>query len=230
MNTQICSITQQIQIHPGTLADFHRLKRFHYRAGPPGAVKRVWVATYAANTPAAVLVESLPALGCSLRNHATAGRYLLPDRPLAAALLNREVRCLSRVIVHPVFRALGLAVALVRHALSHAETPFVEALAAMGRVHPFFELAGMRPYDRPANPATVRMLAALETLGLNAAALCHENLWGQGLGQTTPEQRAFLERELRRYLREDGHMEVLTLISHARARLLSQPIYYLWKR
>ena len=75
---------------------------------------------------------------------ATGGRYGGPDRRAAAALLNAEVEAISRVIVHPVYRGCGLAVRLIRHALMHAETPMVEALAAMGAVHPLFEKAGMK--------------------------------------------------------------------------------------
>jgi ABC-type ATPase with predicted acetyltransferase domain len=59
------------------------------------------------------------------------------------ARLNEEVECISRVIVHPTYRSCGLAVRLVRHALRTSPAAVVEALAVMGRVHPFFELAGM---------------------------------------------------------------------------------------
>jgi len=232
MNVVVCSVGRGVWIEAGVYGDFEGLKRFHYRAGRPGGVKRVWVARYGpARQTVGVLVETLPALNCMLRNYATGGRYLFPDRRLAAGLLNREVRCLSRVVVHPVFRGIGLAVTLVRYALEQAETPLVEALAAMGRVHPFFELAGMRAYDRPMNADAVRMTAALEAVGLDAAGLCHEKIWGDVVGVSTAESRAFLARELRRYLRQqDGEMALGTLIGQARARLLSQPVYYLWKR
>ena len=86
--------------------------------------------------------------GC---DRATGGAYALPDVRRRAALLNRDFRRLARVIVHPTFRGIGLAVLLVRHALAHAPTPYVEALAVMGRIHPFFQTAGMTVYDRPAD-------------------------------------------------------------------------------
>jgi ABC-type ATPase with predicted acetyltransferase domain len=57
---------------------------------------------------------------------------------------NANVRTLSRVIVHPQFRSIGLASLLVREVCRGAETRYVEALAVMGRVHPFFERGGMR--------------------------------------------------------------------------------------
>ncbi len=65
-----------------------------------------------------------------------------PRRKLA--FVNQNIRTISRVIVHPQFRSLGLASRLVRCACTEATTRYVEAFAVMGRVHPFFEKGGMR--------------------------------------------------------------------------------------
>ena len=144
----------------GTIRDYRALGRFHYVAGPPAAHKRVWVVPVPSGLRrlgdpvlAAVLVVSPPVLNCRGRNLATGGRFLIrraveTDRRLAAALLNAELECISRVVVHPTYRGCGLAVRLVRHALATAATPLVEALATMGAVHPFFERAGMTCFGR----------------------------------------------------------------------------------
>jgi ABC-type ATPase with predicted acetyltransferase domain len=95
---------------------------------------------------AAVLVVSPPLSCVRGRNIVTANRYALRDRLKAMRLLNAEMECISRVIVHPLYRGLGLAVALVRHALATAQTPYMEALAVMGQVNPFFQRAGMQAY------------------------------------------------------------------------------------
>jgi GNAT superfamily N-acetyltransferase len=97
---------------------------------------------------AGVLVVSPPAIRCRGRNLALPGRYVGRDCRASLALLNAEVECISRVVVHPVYRGCGLAVALVRHALATAETPLVEALAVMGGVHPLFARAGMQHIGR----------------------------------------------------------------------------------
>lgn len=138
-------------VERGRLADYKPLSRFHYLAGPPALHKRVYVirtpdGTVAAGGPrsAGVLIVSPPLMHVRGRNVATCGRYTGPDRRAAAALLNAEVEAISRVIVHPVYRGCGLAVRLIRHALLDARTPLVEALAAMGAVHPLFEKAGMK--------------------------------------------------------------------------------------
>jgi len=136
-------------IERGNIGDYHRLAGFHYIAGPPAAHKRVYVVRPPVcwagpdRQPAAVMVISPPVLHVRGRNAATAGRYEMSDRRLAAGRLNREVECISRVVVHPAYRSCGLAVRLVRHALAEARTPVTEALAVMGRVHPMFERAGM---------------------------------------------------------------------------------------
>lgn len=138
------------KIQPGTIRDYKTLGRFHYLTGPPAAHKRVWVI----RTPrvwrrqggpdiAAVLVVSPPVLTARGRNVATFRRYTGPTRREALQKLNTEVECISRVIVHPTFRGAGLAKRLVRYAVAHSPMPVVEALAAMGKMCPFFAAAGL---------------------------------------------------------------------------------------
>ncbi len=57
---------------------------------------------------------------------------------------NAHVRTVSRVVVHPQFRGLGLASELVRKLIDICPTRYVEASAVMAHVHPFFAAAGMR--------------------------------------------------------------------------------------
>ena len=142
----------RLLLAPGCLRDYHALAPFHYRAKRPATVTRVLALFDPASAPdrgapVAVLVESMPTIHCRSRDQATAGRYR--SRGVgdpAIARLNAELRCISRVIVDPRWRGLGLAVALVRQALDTSTTTRTEALAAMGRVHPLFELAGMTAY------------------------------------------------------------------------------------
>ncbi len=143
------------QIVPGRIGDYRALSCFHYLTGPPAAHKRVWAIRIPADARrpglpevAAVLVVSPPVLCCRGRNVATGRRYVSPDRRASTGLLNAEIECISRVVVHPIYRSCGLAVGLVRHALRTARTPLVEALATMGAIHPFFERGGMSAFGR----------------------------------------------------------------------------------
>ena len=160
----------------GTIGDYKALAGYHYIAGPPAAHKRVYVIRprgSAAFRPrvAAVLVVSPPVAGVRGRNVATGARYvarwrdpgtLAASRVEALLLLNNEIECVSRVIVHPTYRSCGLAVRLVRHAVATARTPLVESLATMGAIHPFFVKAGFTDFgefpgraqaDRGSRPA-----------------------------------------------------------------------------
>lgn len=76
-----------------------------------------------------VLVRSLPHLSCRLRDVATGGRYKGLGKREAAVMLNREVRCISRVVIDPRWRGLGLAVKLVRWALENPERSEAEMVA-----------------------------------------------------------------------------------------------------
>lgn len=144
----------------GAIHHYHALAAFHYVAAPPAAHKRIYVIrpprrardlwlTAGAGDPAAVLVVSPPLMSVRGRNIATAGRYAGRDRSAAMDLLNRELECISRVVVHPMYRGCGLAVRLVRHAIADAATPYMEALASMGAVHPLFVRAGMTAWQVP---------------------------------------------------------------------------------
>jgi ABC-type ATPase with predicted acetyltransferase domain len=144
------------RVQRGQLADYHQLARFHYRAGPPAANKRVYVIPaprahrrWGGPRLAAVAVVSPPVLQCRGRNLVSAGRYCRPPRIDAIARLNAEVECISRVVVHPIYRGLGLASKLVRYILRTSPMPLVESLAVMGRVHPFQERAGMSALIEP---------------------------------------------------------------------------------
>jgi GNAT superfamily N-acetyltransferase len=130
-----------LALAPGTPQDYLALARFHYLPGRPATWAGVWAVRYDARL-IAVAVLSYPTVNSAARDRA----LRLDDWPAARklAFVNRHVRAISRVVVHPQFRGVGLAARLVRHACDTCPTRFVEAVARMGRVHPFFEKGGMR--------------------------------------------------------------------------------------
>jgi GNAT superfamily N-acetyltransferase len=136
---------------PGTARDYDALARFHYLAGRPATFAAIVRVAYAgADEPprvVAVGVLSYPAITCFARERALG--LCMHDGRERARFVNAHVRTISRVIVHPQFRALGLATALVRRLIEICPTRYVEAIAHMGRAHPLFERAGMRRFDPP---------------------------------------------------------------------------------
>ncbi|MEA3368340.1 MAG: hypothetical protein U9R68_09540, partial [Planctomycetota bacterium] len=166
-----CTLHAHLHVEPGTMADWHAMAPLHYRSHHAGAVTDVFRMVYAPGrgnltracptqrtggqaasgtraTRVGVIVYARPALSLAARNRATGGRYRTAGlgRTSPARLLNREVRLVSRVVIAPNWRGLGLAARLVAETLPKVGTPYVEALAAMGHVHPFFERAGMTAY------------------------------------------------------------------------------------
>jgi GNAT superfamily N-acetyltransferase len=166
-----------IAIEPGALADYAALSRFHYRAGRPATIVHILRAidlfagdacTGDAPEPIAVLVISMPILNGPWRDMEGAwpGRYCCKDRREAARRLNDEVRTISRVIVDPRWRALGIGSELVRAYLREPLTPRTEALAAMSACCPVFDRAGMRRIDFPPSRAEIRLRDSLRLAGL----------------------------------------------------------------
>ena len=58
--------------------------------------------------------------------------------------LNKKLSSISRVVVHPKYRTIGLGSRLVKVTLPLAGTEYVEMSAVMAKYNPFAEKAGMK--------------------------------------------------------------------------------------
>lgn len=227
-----------LTLREGDAADYAALAEHHYRAQRPVTMTRVLVLEHEASSVCGrflgrrgevqrvgVLVESLPALACVLRDWALGDRYArVRDRSLRASLLNREVRCISRVVVHPQWRGRGVAVRLVREALATARTRVTEALAAMGHVNPFFERAGMAAHTRPPHERDARLAAALRCVGVAVEELAAADAAWRKILALPQTQREWIESELSRWCGKPQAGE--DALRAARGRLLCEPVYY----
>lgn len=136
-----------IRFSEGTADDYAGLARLHYRAAAPATIERVITATDdATGELAGVMLTSRPTLNGSWRRLAWPGRFDAGDKSQQARLINSELRTISRVVIDPRYRGIGLASRLVRGYLDAPDTPCTEAVAAMGPVCPFFERAGMAAF------------------------------------------------------------------------------------
>ena len=187
-----------------------------------------------------VLVVSRAALSVGARDRATGGRYRTAGtgRLATAHLVNRELRVISRVVIAPNWRGLGLASRLVADALPQIGTPYVEAMAAMGRVHPFFERAGMTAYPQAPSPQGERLRACLEAVGLGRCDRRSADALGRALDALAPHTARLAWNEIgrwaRSYLGAKNHRtnrpdrrRMLDLVAR---HLDSAPVYYLWRR
>lgn len=220
-----------IRIAPGRRADLAELAPFHYRADAPATIVRILSARDARSERlAGVLTISMPTLNASWRDLAWPGRYTARSRRENIRRVNRELRCISRVIVAPAFRNLGVARALVAHYLARPDTPCTEALAAMGRVCPFFRRAGMTPYFTPPTRRDARLLDALAHAGLEPWRLA---LPDQALARAIDATSAdFIERETRLWARASrssaahARDDLPALFARASLAVSARPVAY----
>ena len=188
-----------LRIRRGSRADYEALAPLHYRPGHPATIDLVLCAIDATSgIRAGVLVVSRPTLNAGWREMAWPGRFTAGTPDAAARRINRELRCISRVVVDPRFRSLGVAERLVRAYLRRPLTRCTEALAAMGHAAPeggFFARAGMTAYRLPVPRADARLADALDHLEIESWRMADP----EALARRSREagDARFLERELR---------------------------------
>ena len=141
----------RIDISAGTAADYRTLERFHYLPCRPATWAAVVSAKYVPpddSRPAkliGVAVLSWPSALNSGRNQAFDLARLRYGQRIRWA--NENVRTISRVVVHPQFRSIGLSHALIDWLCDRCTTRYIESSARMGRAHPMFDRAGFHRID-----------------------------------------------------------------------------------
>jgi len=89
--------------------------------------------------------------------------------------LNEKLSTISRVVVHPKYRTIGLGSKLVRETLQLVGTPYVEMPAVMAKYNPFAEKAGMRKIvEQPPPKEALAIAETLRLLGFNIKLLGSE--------------------------------------------------------
>ena len=180
------------------------------------------------------LVRLLPSLSCQLAvDIATNGRYRGLRRRDAAIMLNREVGTISRVVIDPQWRGVGLAVRLVAHALEHPESEhvrFTEALAAMGASRLSFS-AGMIRYERPPRPEDCAIAGCACTPGHSACGAVDAAI-ADGAARTGVSSFGTSALASHAHRTPPEELKVLTfdqLLTAAREQLHFEPVYYLYQ-
>lgn len=147
-----CSLWDKIRVEEGSFEDYKKLKGFHYRStnGKANAglrVRNCYRLVYG-DSLIGVIVYSNSYLNLKPRNMVFGDRYRFTAGDLhKAVLINDEVARISRVIIHPKFRGIGLGEFLVKQTLPLIKAKVVEVLAVMAKYNPFLEKAGMIKVD-----------------------------------------------------------------------------------
>ncbi len=179
-----------------------------------------------------VIVYTMPAPGLELRNIATGNLFAGFDRSTQLALINKNFRCIARVIIEPRFRGLGLATRLVRETMPQVNVPIIEALAVMGQVNPFFEKAGMKAYTAPIPQRCVELIEAFSLVGIEQAELIDADLASRKLSELRWPKADFIEKRIRHFLMSYGRRRDmpagLERTKFILTKLTYRPVYYIW--
>jgi hypothetical protein len=137
---------------------------------------------------------------------------------------NLGLSTISRVVIHPKYRSIGLGVKLIRETLPRVGTPCIEMIAVMAKYNPFAEKAGMKKVleQKPSEEAK-RIADALSGLGFDLKLLGSQKHVSDRLQSLNPEQlgalrEAFVKNDHPRFRREfaaNRHMPYGTSAAYA---------------
>jgi ABC-type ATPase with predicted acetyltransferase domain len=154
-----CSLVREMKIEEGTYEDWKQLAGFHYRSHRLGAYRKIFKLTRGEEL-CGIIVYGLPT------PIAYGRRKVLPK--MSYRELCQTLRTITRVVVHPKYRTIGLGAKLVRETLPKAGTPYVELVAVMAKYNPFAERAGMtRVAESRPEPKLLRAAEELASQGFN---------------------------------------------------------------
>jgi GNAT superfamily N-acetyltransferase len=174
----------------------------------------------------------MPSAGAELRNIATDGFFFGFDSRTRLGLINKNIRCISRVIIEPRYRGLGLASRLVRETMPEIDVPVIEAMAVMGAVNPFFEKAGMKAYTGKMPVRCVKLSEAFSAVGIEEEELIDAEGVQSKIERLGRREGEFIESEIWRFLQSYGERRYegtsLKQIRFVLSKLTLRPVYYIW--
>jgi ABC-type transport system involved in cytochrome c biogenesis ATPase subunit/GNAT superfamily N-acetyltransferase len=157
-----CSLTKEMQVEEGNFTDYKKLSTFHYRSSHCPPPRKIFTLKRK-DELCGVIVYSYPPPITFGRSKVWKGKF---------QKLQNEISIISRVVIHPKYRTIGLGVKLVKETLAKAGTPYVETLAVMAKYNPFFEKAGMQKIaESKPNKNVIKAIEQLHALGFNPIML-----------------------------------------------------------
>jgi len=240
-----CSLVQEMQVVEGSYKDWKQLSVFHYRSHRIAAPREIFCLKRG-DELCGVIVYCYPPIACFGR------RQVLPKMSIKE--LNQKLSIISRVVVHPKYRTIGLGSKLVRETLSLAGTPYVEMVAVMAKYNPFGEKAGMQKIaEQPPSKKALAIAQVLSELGFNVQLLGSEkyvlnklhSLKAEGI---TRIKEAFIRNKAPRFMKyffphqpygrqklyveklREASLERLAHLIKVCGLLLQTKVYLFWKK
>jgi len=242
-----CSLVKDMHIEEGTKEDYKKLASFHYRDSRLFAHQKIFVLKRGEET-AGVIVYGSPPIAVS-------GRRKAFGRNLSIQEINRNLTRISRVVVHPKYRTIGLGVKLVKETLTLAGKPYVETVAVMAKYNPFFQKADMiKIAETKPHPEILRAVEKLGAFNFNPIFLTSERTNLQKLRRMSAEEvngvktvfkeisgsvyrkrltgapQAFLAKEEFEALVDAASLEKLAKILRILGFLTQTKVYLFWKK
>ena len=235
-----CSAAGALEIVRAGRKEYEQLSCFHYRdcsLGPYAAVyalKDMHPAAIRTGTIAGVVVYTTAAPNLEMRKFAIGDVFSgFSDRRIGLAMVNKNIRCISRVIIEPRYRGIGLASMLVRQTLKRLDMPIVEAMAVMGRVNPFFEKAGMEAYFSRPSLGCVKLAEAFGAVGIEDDAFIDAEAVHKRIGDLGADQKRFIETQTQKFLQSYGKRKYMPhgvdRTRYVLSKLTYRPVYYVWR-
>ncbi|MHC4533507.1 MAG: hypothetical protein ACYS6K_06105 [Planctomycetota bacterium] len=232
-----CSVCKKIKIVPGGFDDYRQLAYYHYRESKPGPFKKIFVLRNEAlrttrNKILGVIVYTMPYVGLEIRSLVMDNFFIGFDKDTQLQLINKNIRCIGRLIIEPRFRGLGLAKRLVQQTMPKMNVPIIEAVAVMGRINPFLRKAGMRPFTSKPSERFAQFIEALSIIGIEGKDLIDPQKVQRRLSRLNGEKNEFIEREIKCFLKGYGRRRNmppgLDRTRFILSRLNTKPVYYIW--
>jgi ABC-type lipoprotein export system ATPase subunit len=164
-----CSLVKDMHVEEGTKKDYEKLAVFHYRDSRLFAYQKFFVLKRGEEIVGVIVYGSPPIV--------VSGRRKAFGRNLSIQEINRDLTRISRVVLHPKYRTIGLGVKLVAETLPLAGKPYVETIAVMAKYNPFFEKAGMtKILESKPHPGILKAVEKLRAFGFNPIFLTSERM------------------------------------------------------
>ncbi len=234
-----CNILRKLKIEEGNIGDYKQLALYHYRQsrlGPYSAIFAIKVEKMPGvlrRQTVGVIVYATPAAAVEMRNVALGGILSNISQRDELSFINNNIRNISRVVLEPRFRGLGLAAWLVRETLHLVNVPIVEALAVMGHVNPFFEKAGMKAYAAKESLRCVRLIEAFSAVGITKEIFINPQVAQRKLDALPKQTNHFIEQQIKFFLQSYGQSwqnmpPGIAQTKYVLSKLTERPVYYVW--
>jgi len=180
-----CTLIKEMRIGEGTTEDWRKLSGFHYRSHKIAAPRKIFCLKRG-DELCGVIVYCYPPPTAFGR------RLVLPKMSMKE--LNQKLSIITRVVVHPKYRTIGLGAKLVKETLPLAGTPYVEMPAVMAKYNPFAEKAGMQKIaEQPPPKEALRIAEILIQVGFNIRLLGSEKYVLNKLQTLGKKERAIIK-------------------------------------